>query len=46
MVAINCSSCGYKNDFEQPCPFHAEGTDGHGIGTVRVDFDEETLANS
>lgn len=23
MVAINCSSCGYKNDFEQPFPFHA-----------------------
>ena len=23
MVTINCSSCGHKNDFEQPYAFHA-----------------------
>lgn len=23
MVTIDCSSCGHKNDFEQPSPFHA-----------------------
>jgi len=23
MVTINCRSCGHKNDFEQPYPFHA-----------------------
>ncbi len=23
MVTINCTSCGHKNEFEQPYPFHA-----------------------
>jgi hypothetical protein len=23
MITINCPSCGHKNDFEQPYPFHA-----------------------
>jgi hypothetical protein len=23
MVTVNCSACGFKNDFEQPYPFHA-----------------------